>query len=145
MTDKAKIQRRIADLKSQGMSYQGIANQLRSEGLADLFPATIRRYVKEVQNEQTSVTSPSADIQEVPIDKIENVRDTDIKVPDKKNLEALSNPEKFKERQDITYSETHRRDRNHRREVNWLTMGYLFNAALLIITGILIVLIIFLK
>ncbi|MEM3191489.1 MAG: hypothetical protein QW292_05225 [Candidatus Parvarchaeota archaeon] len=145
MTDKTSILKRIADLKSQGMSYQAIADQLRSEGLADFSPATIRRYLKEVQSEQTSVASPSADIQEVPIDTIENVRDTDIKVQDEKNLEALSNPEKIVKRQGITYSEMYRREHNHRREVNWLTMGYLFIAALLIISVILIVLIIFLK
>ncbi|MEM3907465.1 MAG: hypothetical protein QXZ17_11495 [Nitrososphaerota archaeon] len=137
--------KRIADLKSQGMSYQGIADQLRSEGLADFSSATIRRYLKEAQSEQSSIPSPSTDVQEILTETIENVRDTDIKTPDKKNTDTLSNPEKIVKRQGITYSEMYRREHNHRREVNWLMMGYLFIAALLIITGILIVLIIFLK
>ncbi|MEM4115134.1 MAG: hypothetical protein QXP59_03910 [Saccharolobus sp.] len=144
MTDKATIMKKILVLKNAGLGYGTISHKLREQGI-DLSPSTIRRYLKEVQSEQTSVASPSADIQEVPIDTIKNVRDTDIKVQDEKNLEALSNPEKIVKRQGITYSEMYRRDCNHRREVNWLTFGYLFIAALLIITVILIVLIIFLK
>ncbi|MEM4091043.1 MAG: hypothetical protein QXQ46_09975 [Thermoplasmatales archaeon] len=109
MIDKAKIQRRIAVLKSQGMGYQAIADQLRAEGLGDFSPSTIRRYLKEAQSEQSLITSLSTDIQETTTETIENVRDTDIRAPDEKNLETLSNPEKIVKRQGITYSEMYRR------------------------------------
>ncbi|MEM3908029.1 MAG: hypothetical protein QXZ17_14425 [Nitrososphaerota archaeon] len=93
MTDKTVL-KRIVDLRSQGLGYQGIADQLRSEGLGDFSVSTIRRYLKEVQGEQSSITLPSTNIQEAPIETAGSVRPAN-KVPESNNNEALSKLEKM--------------------------------------------------
>ncbi|MEM3846649.1 MAG: hypothetical protein QXU98_13220 [Candidatus Parvarchaeota archaeon] len=95
MIDKTVL-KRIIDLRNQGMSYQAIVNQLRSEGLADLSPATIRRYLKEIQGEQSSITLPSTNIQEASIETTESVRPAN-KAPESNNNEVLSKLKKLEE------------------------------------------------
>ncbi|MEM3844851.1 MAG: hypothetical protein QXU98_04025 [Candidatus Parvarchaeota archaeon] len=94
MIDKAKIQRKIAVLKSQGMGYQAIADQLRSEGLGDFSPSTIRRYLREIQGEQSSIALPSTNIQEAPVETIENAMSAN-KAPASNNNEVLSRLEEM--------------------------------------------------
>ncbi|MEM3846086.1 MAG: hypothetical protein QXU98_10340 [Candidatus Parvarchaeota archaeon] len=139
MADKAVILKEILVLRNAGLGYGAISHKLREQGI-DLSPSTIRRYLKEAQSEQTSVASPSADIQEVPIDTIKNVRDTDIKVQDEKNLEALSNPEKIVKRQAIVQSWTD----DYKRDINWedifLAILSLVFLAVMVIIGVVLTL-----
>ncbi|MEM3845789.1 MAG: hypothetical protein QXU98_08810 [Candidatus Parvarchaeota archaeon] len=137
MTDKTVL-KRIADLKSQGMSYQGIANQLRSEGLGDFSPSTIRRYLKEAQSEQSLITSPSTS-QGTSTETPENAMFAN-KVLEDKNNEGLSNLEKFKERQATIQSrvDDYRKDPNW--EDIWLSILSLVFLAVMVIIGVVLAL-----
>ncbi|MEM3846037.1 MAG: helix-turn-helix domain-containing protein [Candidatus Parvarchaeota archaeon] len=138
MTDKTSILKRIADLKNQGMSYQAIADRLRAEGLGDFSPSTIRRYLKEVQGEQSLITSPSTS-QGTSTETPENAMFAN-KVLEDKNNEGLSNPEKFKERQGIVQLWTD----DYKRDINWedilLAILSLVFLAVMVIVGIVLTL-----
>ncbi|MEM4067974.1 MAG: hypothetical protein QXV17_14060 [Candidatus Micrarchaeaceae archaeon] len=95
MTDKTSILKRIADLKSQGMSYQAIADRLRAEGLGDFSPSTIRRYLREIQGEQSSITLPSTNIQETPIETTESVRPANTETSESNNNKTPSRLERM--------------------------------------------------
>ncbi|MEM4056502.1 MAG: hypothetical protein QW578_05640 [Thermoplasmatales archaeon] len=99
MTDKTTLLKRISNLRYQGLGYQRIADQLRAEGLVDFCLSTIRRLLKEAQNEHSSISSPSTNIQQTSTETIENVKDTDIKPQEEKNIKTMPNREKIKERQ----------------------------------------------
>ncbi|MEM4090889.1 MAG: hypothetical protein QXQ46_09160, partial [Thermoplasmatales archaeon] len=121
-----------------GMSYQGIANQLRSEGLGDFSPSTIRRYLKEAQSEQSLITSPSTS-QGTSTETPENAMFAN-KVLEDKNNEGLSNLEKFKERQATIQSrvDDYRKDPNW--EDIWLSILSLVFLAVMVIIGVVLAL-----
>ncbi|MEM4067642.1 MAG: helix-turn-helix domain-containing protein [Candidatus Micrarchaeaceae archaeon] len=95
MIDKTKIQGRIADLKNQGMSYQGIADRLRAEGLGDFSPSTIRRYLREIQGEQSSSTSPSTNVQKAPIGTPESIGPANAETSESNNNKTPSRLEEM--------------------------------------------------
>ncbi|MEM3846469.1 MAG: hypothetical protein QXU98_12305 [Candidatus Parvarchaeota archaeon] len=63
MTDKATIIKEIHSLRDKGLGYEAIANRLREQGIADLSPSTVRRYLKEAQIEPSSISAISQDRQ----------------------------------------------------------------------------------
>ncbi|MEM3846407.1 MAG: hypothetical protein QXU98_11990 [Candidatus Parvarchaeota archaeon] len=95
MTDKTSILKRIVDLRSQRMGYRAIADQLRAEGLGDFSPSTIRRYLREIQGEQSSITLPSTNIQETPIETTESVRPANTETSESNNNKTPSRLERM--------------------------------------------------
>ncbi|MEM3191409.1 MAG: helix-turn-helix domain-containing protein [Candidatus Parvarchaeota archaeon] len=96
MADKATILKEILALRNAGLGYGAIADRLRERGIADLSPSTVKRYLQEVQDEQSSIPSPSIN-QETSTETPENVRPANVKAPESNNNEVLSKLKKLKE------------------------------------------------
>ncbi|MEM3192360.1 MAG: helix-turn-helix domain-containing protein [Candidatus Parvarchaeota archaeon] len=130
MTDKATIIKEILALRNKGFGYEAIANRLREQGIADLSPSTVRRYLKEAQLEPSSISAISQDrqatldeedkeddedsvksndssinSQDAPVKDIKTIEGEGIEPPGKKNTDTLSNPDKIKERQATIFNQ----------------------------------------
>ncbi|MEM0134839.1 MAG: helix-turn-helix domain-containing protein [Thermoplasmatales archaeon] len=162
MTDKATIMKEILALRNKGFGYEAIANRLREQGIADLSPSTVRRYLKEAQIEPSSISAISQDrqatldeeddedsvksndspinSQDAPVKNIKTIEGEGIESPGKKNTDTLSNPEKFKERQGIVQSWTD----DYKRDINWedilLAILSLVFLAVMVIIGVVLTL-----
>ncbi|MEM3448655.1 MAG: recombinase family protein [Conexivisphaerales archaeon] len=117
MTSKATIIREILNLRDKGLGYKQIARKLRDEGI-DLSPATIRNYLKNLQNTPLS-SSSSSDVQEtqkISTEVVEDIRPTNAEISKSNNNEVLSksNFEEITKKQNVNQSQI-----RHHKKLKW--------------------------
>ncbi|MEM3490206.1 MAG: hypothetical protein QXO75_11215 [Nitrososphaerota archaeon] len=136
--DKATIIKEIHSLRDKGLGYKQIARKLRDEGI-DLSPATIRNYLKNLQNTPLS-SSSSSDVQETQeistsTETPENTMSAN-KVPESNNNEVLSksNFEEITKKQNVNQLQI-----RHHKKLRWENVFLILSIVFLVSEVILIV------
>ncbi|MEM3859436.1 MAG: hypothetical protein QW478_08515 [Candidatus Micrarchaeaceae archaeon] len=96
MADKAMILKEILALKNEGLGYKEISHKLLDRGI-DISPATVRNYLKDLQNTSLPNSSTFITIQEtqkISTEVIEDVRPAN-KALESNNDKTLSKLEKI--------------------------------------------------
>ncbi|MEM0195817.1 MAG: hypothetical protein QXJ24_05830, partial [Thermoplasmatales archaeon] len=122
----------------KGLGYKQIARKLRDEGI-DLSPATIRNYLKNLQNTPLS-SSSSSDVQETQeistsTETPENTMSAN-KVPESNNNEVLSksNFEEITKKQNVNQLQI-----RHHKKLRWENVFLILSIVFLVSEVILIV------